>query len=75
MAASLCLTTTCVFFMNNAAGMLSGGLVRAGVGLLGVHAYNKSPQGKAHKALAERRELEGEVMALSRSMSMFTMSL
>ena len=59
MAAGLSLTTTCVFFMNNAAGMLPGGLVRAGVGLLGLHAYNKSPQGKAHKALAERLELEG----------------
>ena len=59
MAACLCLTTTCVFFMNNAAGMLTGGLARAGAGLLGLHAYNKSPQGKAHKALAERRELEG----------------
>ena len=42
-----------------AAGMLPGGLARAGAGLLGLHAYNKSPQGKAHKALAERLELEG----------------
>lgn len=38
---------------------MPGGLARAGAGLLGLHAYNKSPQGKAHKALAERRELEG----------------
>jgi hypothetical protein len=42
-----------------AAGMLPGGLARAGAGLLGLRAYNKSPQGKLHKALVERRELEG----------------
>ncbi|WOL39584.1 hypothetical protein RAH42_10630 [Pyramidobacter sp. YE332] len=43
-----------------ASGMLPGGLVRAGAGLMGLRAYNKTPQGKLHKALSERRDLQGE---------------
>lgn len=43
-----------------ASGMLPGGLIRAGAGLTGLRAYNKTPQGKLHKALAERQNLQGE---------------
>lgn len=43
-----------------ASGMLPGGLIRAGAGLTGLRAYNKTPQGKLHKALSERRDLQGE---------------